>query len=240
LEPCDFTQPQVPSKHVLTETKNVNYYVHTSNVSLDVYSNLTADARTTLTETYYEKTTKVLVKYNEYVSKLPSYDAELYYKLDSISVSREVYDALPDNERDNYVVESTVDGEPHTYVYRYDVYLTLDEWRDIDEADQPTYKHGYFKYVVEERTEPSEGFTEKSRTIYQKILNTINEPRNGYRLLVRQEQVPVLDAFGNLQHQEDPTEVVDAYELRYVDAAGNRTTRHNAAYLAARIRCLLV
>jgi len=240
LEPCDFTQPQVPSKRVLTETKNVNYYVHTSNVSLDVYSNLTVDMRTTLTETYYEKTTKVLVKYNEYVSKLPPYDAEFYYKLNSISASREVYDTLPDNERDNYVVESTVDGEPHTYIYRYDVYLTLDEWRDLDEADQPAYKHGYFKYVVEERTEPTQGFTEKSRTIYQKILNTINEPRNGYRLLVRQEQVPVLDAFGNLQYQEDPTEVVDAYELRYVDATGNLTTRHNAVYLAARIRCLLV
>jgi hypothetical protein len=240
LEPCDFTQPQVPSKRLVSNTVNVNYYVHTSNVSLDVYSNLAVDARTTLTETYYEKITRVQVKYNEYIGKMPAYDIELYYKLDSISVSREVYEALPDHEAANYVVESTVDGEPHTYVYRYDIYLTLDEWRDLDEFDQTGYTHGYFKDVVEERMEPADGFTQKSRIIYQKILNTISEPRNGYTLLVRQEQVPVLDAFGNIQYVEDPTEVVDSYDLRYVDASGNLTTRHNAVYLAARLRCILV
>jgi hypothetical protein len=240
LEPCDFTQPQVPSKRLVSNTVNVNYYVHTSNVSLDVYSNLAVDARTTLTETYYEKITRVQVKYNEYLGKMPAYDIELYYKLDSISVSREVYEALPDYEAANYVVESTVDGEPHTYVYRYDIYLTLDEWRDLDEFDQTGYTHGYFKDVVEERMEPADGFTQKSRIIYQKILNTISEPRNGYTLLVRQEQVPVLDAFGNLQYVEDTTEVVDSYDLRYVDADGGLTTRHNAVYLAARLRCILV
>jgi hypothetical protein len=240
LEPCDFTQPQVPSKRLVSNTVNVNYYVHTSNVSLDVYSNLAVDARTTLTETYYEKITRVQVKYNEYIGKMPAYDIELYYKLNWISVSREVYESLPDHEAANYVVESTVDGEPHTYVYRYDIYLTLDEWRDLDEFDQTGYTHGYFKDVVEERTEPADGFTQKSRIIYQKILNTISEPCNGYTLLVRQEQVPVLDAFGNLQYVEDPTEVVDSYDMRYVDADGDLTTRHNEVYRAAHLRCILV
>jgi hypothetical protein len=52
---CDFNPPDIPVQRILKELSNVNYWVKTmvSNVSLEEYSNLAEDVRTTTTEIYY-------------------------------------------------------------------------------------------------------------------------------------------------------------------------------------------
>ena len=52
---CDFNPPDIPVQRIVKELSNVNYWVKTtySNVSLEEYSNLNEDVRTTTTEIYY-------------------------------------------------------------------------------------------------------------------------------------------------------------------------------------------
>jgi hypothetical protein len=54
---CDFNPPDIPVQRIVKELSNVNYWVKTtvSNVSLEEYSNLAEENRTTEDETYYTK-----------------------------------------------------------------------------------------------------------------------------------------------------------------------------------------
>ena len=235
LEVCDFTQPQVRPKVLLTETRNVQSYVKTLNVSLAAYSNLASTERFTEEETYYEKTSKHLVKFNDIVNKMPSYDEHWYYKTLTNTINEEVYDALPTNEKGNYIL----DLDTNVYTYTQTTYLTDDTWNELAPGEQNTYTLGYFKIVTEEASTPTPGYTEKTRTIYKKIVASRDTEASGYTLHVRQEEVPVLDAYGNKQYTEDWDSLVDAYEMRYIDGSGTLTTRHNAEYHAALLKVLL-
>jgi len=235
LEVCDFTQPQVRPKVLVTETQNVHSYVKTLNVSLADYSNLTPTERFTEEETYYEKTSKQLVTFNDIVQKMPTYDMELYYRTHTNTISEEVYDALPSNEKGNY----TLDIDTNMYTYTQTTYLNFDTWKDLTEDEQNTYTHGYFKLITDEKSEDTTGYTEKTRTIYKKIIGSRDTEASGYTLHVRQEEVPILDAYGNRQYTEDWNALVDAYEMRYIDGSGTLTTRHNAVYHAALLKVLL-
>ena len=235
LEVCDFTQPQVREKKLITETQNVHTYIKTLKVSLETYSNLVPDERLTEEETYYEKTSKQLVRFNDIVNKMPSYDEECYYKIQTNTVTAEVYNALPESEQIRYELEL----ETNAYTYTQSTYLTHESWSDLSVEEQNTFAYGYFKIVTEESPIEKTGFVAKTRSIYKKIVASRNTEASGYTLHTRQIQVPILDAFGNKTYAEDFDTVGDAYEMRYLLTDGQITTRHNEVYRAALLKVLL-
>jgi hypothetical protein len=231
---CDFSQPQVPLRTQKMETTNVNYYIRTIEIPFDEYSNTTFQTRTEK-QKYYSKPTRKEVFYNTYVNKMPMYDEETYYKTHVNTISEEVYNALASDEQTNYVRQD--DG---TYLYTQHISISPEVWGTLEGEEQNTYAHGYFKILYDESDTAQEGYTEQTRTIYKKIVDEFREqPRDGYTLEVRQEERPVYDTYGNLQYEEDSNTLVDAYEIRYLDAHGQITTRHNAVYHAALLKVLL-
>jgi hypothetical protein len=78
---CDFNPPDIPVQRILKELSNVNYWVKTtySNVSLEEYSNLAEDVRTTTTEIYYSNEDGEITtdKYNTLESNVQSTYTEL-------------------------------------------------------------------------------------------------------------------------------------------------------------------
>ena len=78
---CDFAPATQPIQVILKEISNVNYWVKTtvSNVSLEEYSNLAEDVRTTTTEIYYSNEDGEITtdKYNTLESNVQSTYTEL-------------------------------------------------------------------------------------------------------------------------------------------------------------------
>jgi len=234
LEPCDFTQPRVPVRREVMNTSNVNYYLKLSDVSEEEYSNLASDKRTTVTEEYYGKDVYERVFYNPYVNKMPSYDCEKYFKILTNSITKAVYDALSEEDRAPYEVESYTDSGPLTYVYTYSVYLDPSAWQDLSVSDQADYEHGYFRSVVKEVGEAAPGYDLRTRTLHKKILGTSMTPKDGYVLEVREEQS------GTGQWYMDYENTEPAYEMRYLDEHGQQVSKYDAVYRAALLKCLLI
>jgi hypothetical protein len=78
---CDFDPPDIPVQRILKELSNVNYWVKTtySDVSLEEYSNLAEENRTTTTETVYTNEDDEITtdKYNTLESNVQSTYTEL-------------------------------------------------------------------------------------------------------------------------------------------------------------------
>jgi len=78
---CDFNPQDIPVQRILKELSNVNYWVKTtySNVSLEEYSNLAGENRTTTTETVYTNEDDEITtdKYNTLESNVQSTYTEL-------------------------------------------------------------------------------------------------------------------------------------------------------------------
>jgi len=78
---CDFDPPDIPVQRILKELSNVNYWVKTtySDVSLEEYSNLAGENRTTTTETVYTNEDDEITtdKYNTLESNVQSTYTEL-------------------------------------------------------------------------------------------------------------------------------------------------------------------
>jgi hypothetical protein len=132
---CDFNPPNIPVQRILKELSNVNYWVKTtySNVSLEEYSNLAEENRTTTTETVYTNEDHEITtdKYNTLESNVQSTYTEL---------TRIIHQKMSTEE---YKTEQ----EGTTLEVRQELVNVLDEhgqlqWEDTDETEK-AYKIRY-------------------------------------------------------------------------------------------------
>ena len=234
LEACDFTQPHVSVKRVKTEEKDIVTYVKTLVVTREEYDALSENEREIKTVTYYGKDAWQRVAFNEYVDKWPHYDHSKYFRTVETSVDDDVYENLPENERANYSR-----GEDGVWTYVSTTYIETGVWETLGEDEKATYELGFFKIVVEESETAEEGYDARTRDVYKKIMGTSGASKDGFEQRTTRKEVPVLDAFGQMQYEEtSETEV--AYAVRHLDASGARATRHDAVNTAARIRVKVV
>ena len=232
---CDFEPLDIPVQRILREKANVTYWYQLEVVDLATWSNLATEQRSSEEETYYTIDEHVQVYgYVDEQSNVfipPAHDIELYNKIQEHVVSDEVYGALPDEEKGNYSNTAS-----NTYTYTQVISMTPEVWSTLEEGEQNTYVHGYYTIVTREVDDPTA--TEHTRTIYQKVVNETKTEAEGYLSEVREEWVNVLDEHGQLQWEDVPTgETEPAYRIRYLDADGNITTRHNEVYRAAFVGC---
>src|SRR5210317_1996274 len=223
---CDFEPPDIPVQRILKELSNITYWYQLEDATSDAYDR-------TEEETYYTLDRRVEVhghvdeQSNVFIT--PEHDLELYMKTQENIVSEEVYNALPEDERVLY--------DSNTFTYTQVTELVPDVWGSLDTDEQNTYVHGYFNIVTDEVPSETPGAVERTRTLYKKIINeTKVEPATpeGYFSEVREEWVNVLDVHGQLQWEDVPGgETEPAYKIRYLDASGQITTRHNEVYRAA-------
>jgi hypothetical protein len=223
---CDFEPPDIPVQRILKELSNITYWYQLEDATSDAYDR-------TQEETYYTLDRRVEVyghvdeQSNVFVE--PVHDLELYTKTQENIVSEEVYNALPEDEQVLY--------DSNTFTYTQVTELVPDVWGSLDTDEQNTYVHGYFNIVTDEVPSGTPGAVDCTRTLYKKIVNeTKVEPATpeDYFSEVRQEWVNVLDAHGQLQWEDVPWgETEPAYKIRYLDASGQITTRHNEVYRAA-------
>jgi hypothetical protein len=142
-----------------------------------------------------------------------------------------VYSALPDEEKSLYVFEA------NAYVYRQTIEILREVWDTLLPDEQNTYSHKYFIIRSSPVNPEFPNAIEKVRHLHKKLINeTSVEPSapEDYLSEVREEWVNVLDEHGQLQWEDVPWgETEPAYKIRYLDASGNLTTRHNAVHRAA-------
>jgi hypothetical protein len=223
---CDFNPPDIPVQRILKELSNITYWFQLEDATSNAYDR-------TEEETYYTKDRRVEVygavdeQSNVFVP--PDHDLELYSKTQVNTVSKEVYDALPVDEQALY--------DSNTFTYTQIIEVSPEVWEDLEPEEQNTYVHRYYKIYVDEVPMETSDAVERTRTVYKKVVNdTKVEPERpeDYLSEVRQEWVNVLDEHGQLQWEDVPWgETEPAYKIRYLDASGNLTTRHNAVHLAA-------
>jgi hypothetical protein len=223
---CDFEPPDIPVQRILKELSNITYWYQLEDATSNAYDR-------TQEETYYTLDRRVEVyghvdeQSNVFIT--PEHDLELYMKTQENIVSEEVYNALPEDERVLY--------DSNTFTYTQVTELVPDVWGSLDTDEQNTYVHGYFNIVTDEVPSETPGAVERTRTLYKKIINeTKVEPatHEDYFSEVREEWVNVLDVHGQLQWEDVPWgETEPAYKIRYLDASGQITTRHNEVYRAA-------
>jgi len=223
---CDFNPPNIPVQRILKELSNITYWYQLENATSNKYDR-------TQEETYYTVDRRVEVhghvdeQSNVFVE--PAHDLELYTRTQENTVTEEVYNALPEDERVLY--------DSNTFTYIQVTEISPEVWADLDEEEQNTYTHKYFNVFLDEVPSDTPGAVERTRTVYKKIINeTKVEPARpeDYLSEVRQEWVNVLDEHGQLQWEDVPWgETEPAYKIRYLDADGNFTTRHNAVHRAA-------
>jgi hypothetical protein len=233
---CDFNPPDIPVQRILKELANVTYWYHLETTDEATWSNLTAVQKTTEEETYWTLDRYVQVhgrvdeQSNVFVS--PDHDLELYTKTRVNVITAEVWEALPEGERAYYS-----ETDANTFAYTQTIQISPETWDDLSPDEQNTYVHGYYDLVVDEVPPETSGATQRTRTVYKKKVNeTTEEPENPEEYLseVRQEWVNVLDEHGQLQWEDVPWGATEkAYNIRYLDANGGLTTRHNAVHTAA-------
>jgi hypothetical protein len=233
---CDFNPPDIPVQRILKEKANVTYWYQLETVDLATWSNLMSEQRRTETETYYTVDDRVQVYgYVDEQSNVfipPAHDVQLYTKTQQNIITKEVYDALPLGEQGNYTLSAS-----NTYTYTQTLSLLPEVWTTLGAEEQNTYVHGYYNVVTKEVDSPA-GAVERTRPVYQKVVNETKTETEGYLSEVRSEWVNVLDEHGQLQWEDVPTgETEPAYKVRYLDANGGPTTRHNAVYIAAFVGC---
>ena len=123
---CDFNPPDIPVQRILKELTNVNYWVKTtvSNVSLEEYSNLVEDVRTTTTEIYYSNEDGEITtdKYNTLESNVQSTYTEL---------TRTIHQKISTEE-------SKTEQEGSTLEVRQELMNVLDEHGQLQWENHPT------------------------------------------------------------------------------------------------------
>jgi hypothetical protein len=223
---CDFDPPDIPVQRIVKELSNVTYWYQLEDATSNAHDR-------TVEETYYTIDRHVEVyghvdeQSNVFVP--PEHDVELYVKTQVNTVSEEVWAALPEDERVLY--------DANTFTYTQTIEIAPEVWDDLGVEEQNTYAHGYFNVVTDEVAVDTPGAVERTRTLYKKVVNdTKVEPETpeDYLSEVRDEWVNVLDEHGQLQWEDVPWgDTEPAYKLRYLDAEGQITTRHNAVHIAA-------
>jgi hypothetical protein len=223
---CDFNPPDIPVQRILKELSNITYWYQLEDATSNAYDR-------TQEETYYTKDSRVEVhghvdeQSNVFIT--PEHDLELYMKTQENIVSEEVYNALPEDEQALY--------DSNTFTYTQVIEISPEVWSDLGDEEQNTYVHGYFNILTDEVPSETPGAVERTRTVYKNIINeTKVEPATpeDYFSEVRQEWVNVLDDHGQIQWEDVPWgDTEPAYRIRYLDASGQITTRHNEVYRAA-------
>lgn len=239
-----FDPPLKPVKRIVKELANVTYWTQLEILDYAEWSNVEPlSAQRISYETYYAVDEHVEVfgeidkQSNIFVA--PQHDLVLYTKKQENIISEEVYNALPLDERDLYTPDET-DG---TYVYHQVTTISEEVWGELGVAEQNTYALGYYK-IVENIVNPEDkpNATERKRPIYKKIKEyqkkKPEKDLDQWETEVKEEWVNVLGEHGQLQWEDDPTKDPEpAYKIRYLDANGGFTTRHNAVYIAAFVGC---
>src|SRR6056300_232919 len=223
---CDFSPPDIPVQRIVKELSNITYWYQLEDATSNAYDR-------TQEETYYTKDRHVEVhghvdeQSNVFVP--PDHDLELYSKTQVNTVSEEVYNALPEDEQALY--------DSNTFTYTQVIEISPEVWSDLGDEEQNTYVHGYFNILTDEVPSETPGAVERTRTVYKNIINeTKVEPATpeDYFSEVRQEWVNVLDEHDQIQWEDVPWgDTEPAYRIRYLDASGQITTRHNEVYRAA-------
>jgi hypothetical protein len=223
---CDFNPPDIPVQRIIKELANVTYWYQLEDATSNAYDR-------TQEETYYTKERHIEVhghvdeQSNVFVP--PDHDLELYSKTQVNTVSEEVYNALPEDEQALY--------DSNTFTYTQVIGITPEVWADLGVEEQNTYAHGYFNIVTDEVPSETPGAVKRTRTVYKNVVNeTKVEPvtPEDYLSEVREEWVNVLDENDQIQWEDVPWgDTEPAYKLRYLDAEGQITTRHNAVHTAA-------
>lgn len=225
LEYCDFDPQNVHVKELVTERSNVTDYYALSEVTAGEHATLPAGEAFKADEVYYLKTTHKQVALGE------PHDFAKWFKTQTITVSSETYSALPEAERIQY----EPDEGGNTYTYTQEIMLTNAVYNDLSDTEKATFSYGYFVYVYEESATPKPNFEERTRERFYKIVATSPVALPNYYEHTRGEDVPVLDANG--QHQYvDTVDVEPEYDMRYLLADGEITTRHNVVHRAALLR----
>jgi hypothetical protein len=235
---CDFNPPDIPKQRIVKRLEDVMYWYKLEIVEKEKWDRVPEHRRHTEEATRYVKITR-RQKYghtdeqsNVFVP--PEHDLEVYTKTQENSVDEEVYNALPEDEKGLYKYDSNA----FTYTYTNVIEISPEVWKGLSEEEQNTYNHKYFIISKEKVSGPDvEGAVEEAFTWYKITTDeTTTEPSNleGYFSEVRQEWVNVLDDHGQLQFEDVPWgETEPAYRIRYLDADGQITTRHNEVYRAA-------
>ena len=130
---CDFNPVTQPVQRIIKELGNVNYWVKTtvSNVSLEEYSNLAVDMRTSTTETYYSNEDGV-ISVTEY-SNLESNVQSTYTEL-----TRTVYQKISKKE-----FKTEIQG--YDIEVREELVNVLDEHGQLQWEDHPTETEKAYK-----------------------------------------------------------------------------------------------
>ena len=231
---CDFNPPEIPKQRLVKELSNVTYWVKLEDVTEEVWSNIATHEQRTEQLTYYTIDERHEVhgyideQSNVFVS--PDYDVKLYTNTQENIVSEEVYNALPEDEQALY--------DSNTFTYTQVIEISPEVWTGLDVEEQNTYVLRYYKLQRIEVDADASGAVERTRMLYKKVLDeTKRQPEErlqDYISEVRQEWVNVLDAHGQLQWEDVPWgETEPAYKIRYLDADGQITTRHNEVHRAA-------
>ncbi|MAF46421.1 MAG: hypothetical protein CL407_10915 [Acidimicrobiaceae bacterium] len=240
----NFAAPTVPRRRKVTETSDVTVWVREFKSTADRYATLPEDERRVRDEVYYARDDVVEVVHNEYVDKMPAYDIECYHRTQIDTCDAEIYEALPDSEKVNYVL-----GEDGVYTYTHVNMITIDAWNALEDDDErASFVHGYFKNVTEEMSEDEwealedsavqARFEKRTRPVYFRLI-VARESRHGYTEEVHAETVDVLDAFGRPTFENVEGETDPAFEFRYLTAEGEISDRHSGVYMAALVECLL-
>jgi hypothetical protein len=237
---CDFEPLDIPVQRILREKANVTYWYQLKTVSLEKWTNLPPENRRTTEEIYYtvDENVEVLGEFDEQSNAytIPDHDLELYVKTQVNTVSTEVYESLPFDEQMRYTFSPS-----NVYAYTQKIEISPEVWANLDADEQNTYVHRYYDIMTKEVDSTTLGATERVRTIYQRTDNySKKRPTNAEEYIEEEisEWVNVLDEHGQLQWEDVPTgETEPAYRIRYLDADGNITTRHNEVYRAAFVGC---
>jgi hypothetical protein len=226
---CDFNPPDIPVQRILKELANVTYWYQLEDATSNAYDR-TQEETYWAVNRYTEVPGRVDEQSNVFVS--PDHDLELYTKTRVNVITAEVWEALPEGERAYYS-----ETDANTFAYTQTIQISPETWDDLSPEEQNTYVHGYYDLVVDEVPPETSGATQRTRTVYKNVVNeTTEEPENSedYLTEVRQEWVNVLDEHGQLQWEDVPWGATEkAYNIRYLDANGGLTTRHNAVHTAA-------
>jgi hypothetical protein len=231
---CDFNPPEIPKQRLVKELANVTYWVKLEDVTEEVWSNIATHEQRTEQLTYYTIDERHEVhgyideQSNVFVS--PDYDVKLYTKTQENIVSEEVYNALPEDEQALY--------DSNTFTYTQLIEISPEVWNGLDVDEQNTYVLRYYNFQRIEVDADTSQAIERTRTLYKKVVEETKlkpeERLTDYLSEVREEWVNVLDEHGQLQFEDVPWgETEPAYRIRYLDADGQITTRHNEVYRAA-------
>lgn len=248
---CDFTVPVArPKKTIRRELRDVTYYIKRRwyPSTKEEYDTMPETKRKTYLEDYYAKTE---YEYRPKTDIKKDDDEEwsdvFYIKRLSYEISKETYDALSPEAREAY---RPVDDSK--YVRTEQQTATQEAYDMMSEDEREDYREHQAKPEVTEKTveeweamEDSEEKTKyvlKIRRVYKRMEEWVSKDPliTNTTVETKEEMVDVLDADGQHIYDDDPEATELPYEIRYLSAQGMITTRHNAVFYAALLRCTLM